>query len=233
MLCRIILLAIFYNIFASSAGQNCDNAHFYEDIGCSPSNEKNGECPAEYFCGSFKPSKDGCLFKNKTLKYGETIDDNLIYPACRINCRCQEQSTKPFTCAILDCPEWLGSPLKVGCHRRYEVNKCCSVGQVCLPMNENIKCEVGGKTYVEGERFVPEDSCLKCVCSEGYEGKNTEKFCSKQKCVDQIQNPEEVANNCAPVYFEKERCCPYGWVCPKPEDKIEVINANAKSNNLK
>lgn len=36
-----------------------------------------------------------------------------------------------FTCAILDCPEWLGQRPKPGCHFKYELDKCCHVGEVC------------------------------------------------------------------------------------------------------
>lgn len=36
-----------------------------------------------------------------------------------------------FLCAILDCPEWLGVPLKPGCHRKYDLDTCCSAGEIC------------------------------------------------------------------------------------------------------
>lgn len=36
-----------------------------------------------------------------------------------------------FTCAILDCPEFLGVPIRSGCYRTYELGQCCSTGQIC------------------------------------------------------------------------------------------------------
>ncbi|KAJ8978694.1 hypothetical protein NQ317_004222 [Molorchus minor] len=60
-----------------------------------------------------------------------------------------------FTCAVLDCPEWLGVPVEPGCYRRYEVNKCCSfwgkLSYVPIPTTSEDKpieeCDVEGKKY--------------------------------------------------------------------------------------
>ncbi|KAJ8928591.1 hypothetical protein NQ314_018833, partial [Rhamnusium bicolor] len=122
-----------------------------------------------------------------------------------------------YSCAVLDCPEWLGDELEEGCYRKYDVDKCCSTGSICPSKEKVEECEFDGKTHKEGELFFPQDTCMKCACQAGFQGKIEEPFCKRNLCSLQILHTDKLQNVCAPVYFKKEEekslCCPNDWVC--------------------
>ncbi|KAJ8963530.1 hypothetical protein NQ314_005563, partial [Rhamnusium bicolor] len=84
-----------------------------------------------------------------------------------------------YSCAVLDCPEWLGDELEEGCYRKYDVDKCCSTGSICPSKQKVEECEFDGKTHKEGELFFPQDTCMKCACQAGFQGKIEEPFCRR------------------------------------------------------
>lgn len=84
-----------------------------------------------------------------------------------------------------------------------------------------------GTTYKEGERFSPKNTCLNCVCDKGFNGKYEEKFCVKKICAVEIHDSDKLDGNCAPIYYEENKCCPDGWVCPNGKEVIE--NGEGKS----
>lgn len=80
-------------------------------------------------------------------------------------------------------------------------------------------CKVDGKTYREGENFFPKDSCYKCNCGKGFNGKFEEPFCKRINCANQMKFAPEYQRKCAP-YYRKNRdrdvlCCPSNWICRK------------------
>lgn len=72
----------------------------------------------------------------KEYANGAVIPDEVVYPFCHVGCRCNKggfsiYSGSDITCAILDCPEWLGQRPRPGCEWKYDVKKCCKVGEIC------------------------------------------------------------------------------------------------------
>lgn len=140
-----------------------------------------------------------------------------------------------FTCAILDCAEWLGHHPPPGCYRKYALNRCCSTGHICrnifvfcfyniycspFPIlartQEVATCEFEGATYQEGQKFSPKDTCLTCVCQKGFNGKAEAPFCRRQRCGVQLRGTRGhfVEQRCAPIYSSKSTlCCPDHWAC--------------------
>ncbi|KAF2902769.1 hypothetical protein ILUMI_03414 [Ignelater luminosus] len=136
-----------------------------------------------------------------------------------------------FVCAVLDCPEWLGKLAKPGCHLTYELDKCCSVGELCPPFNT--KCEVDGMVYYKGQRFNPKSpNCLNCICQDGFQGKYVEPFCKKHECIEEVAYQNEIKAFCAPSYTSKDACCPYTWICPE-NDNIVPGKVPSKYSGLK
>lgn len=115
-------------------------------------------------------------------------------------------------CAILDCPEWLGSRPKAGSHFTYTLNKCCSTGQQAAPF---ATCKVGEEEYKEGQKFSGPKRCTDCVCAKGWKGKFEAPFCMEQTCTEEMTNIKKMKANCAPSYLGKNPCCPFKWICCK------------------
>ncbi|KAJ8934627.1 hypothetical protein NQ318_023207 [Aromia moschata] len=205
------------------AEESCDGLGVlvYEDLGCQAVKRPGKKCPV----------------KGTKYALNEKIDQDVTYESCNVGCFCNRHlDATRFTCAILDCPEWLGVPVKFGCFRKYEVDKCCSVGMNC-PSDDNPleDCDVGGKKYKEGEKFFPKDTCMKCVCSKNFNGKLESPFCKRLSCGVQINHAEELHNRCAPTYvkpYGESLCCPDTWVCPTSSDKVTKINPEAEADSV-
>ncbi|XP_018579101.1 uncharacterized protein LOC108917127 [Anoplophora glabripennis] len=236
---RVILstLCFTFGIFITvKSEKSCDTLGtlIYEDLGCRPVKKDGRGCAIQYECDDFTQKNDSCLFRGKTYALNEQIRNELTYGSCSVGCFCENHSGPPkFMCAVLDCPEWLGSPIKPGCYRKFELDKCCSVGMNC-PSESNplAECSVDGNVYKEGEKFYPKNTCLKCVCGKDWKGRFEQPFCQRSLCNSQINREEELHKKCAHVYFSKEvLCCPDTWVCPSPSDQITKINNNVESNS--
>jgi len=211
---------------------------FYDALNCKPVfASQDACCPSEYDCSHIeekgRANEEKCYFHGKTYNSGDQIDDADIYGNCEVGCGCKKllrSGNMGFACAILDCPEWLGARPKPGCNFKYELDKCCTVGEVCPPYKAT--CEVNGKKYHEGDQFdAPDVKCTKCVCQEGFEGKFEAPFCKKRTCIDEARRQKEVYSFCAPSYHLGD-CCPVYWICPEEDDKI-VAAATVKNSNLK
>ncbi|XP_068903579.1 uncharacterized protein [Tenebrio molitor] len=201
---------IFTTVIASILG-GCDKNGIliYEDFGCTPHYEDGKDCPSKYSCDGSEPSSTNCYFRGKTYQDSEAVDSTLASPSCNAGCHCRVEGNKTgFVCAILDCPEWLGVPVKYRCYRKYSPGECCSVGQICYPFDGIEKCMVYDKEYQEGQRFSIENSCLDCVCQKGLKGKF------------------EFAPFYAVDSGSSVLCCPDSWIC---SDGSESSKGKAKS----
>jgi hypothetical protein len=224
---------IFTTVIASILGEGCDKDGIliYEDFGCTPHYEDGKDCPSKYSCEGLEPSRTNCYFRGKTYQDSEAVDSTLASPSCNAGCHCRVEGNKTgFVCAILDCPEWLGVPVKYRCYRKYSLGECCSVGQICYPLDGIEKCVVYDKEYQEGQRFSIENSCLDCVCQKGFKGKFEEPFCRRRKCGNQLRHGEKIQSHCAPFYDVDSGssviCCPDSWIC---SDGSESGKGKAKS----
>ncbi|KAF2890395.1 hypothetical protein ILUMI_15778, partial [Ignelater luminosus] len=131
-----------------------------------------------------------------------------------------------FTCAVVDCPEWLQQS-KPGCYFKHELDKCCTVGEVCG--QSNVTCKVDGKTYRVGEQFSPSNNkCTRCICQNEFAGKYEAPFCKKRSCIEEIDRQKEINNFCAPTYTSNNDCCPFSWICPETKDAIVVAKTPSK-----
>ncbi|XP_023029159.2 uncharacterized protein [Leptinotarsa decemlineata] len=220
-------------IQAGEGDEDCDKLGtiLYEDISCKPVMKEGRKCPVKYDC-HFDAKDNSCMFKGRSLSVGEHLDNDVTYDTCNVGCFCR--IPEKFTCAVLDCPEWLGLPIQPGCYRKYEVDKCCSVGQNCPTKTEHFgECEVDGTKYMEGEKFYPKNTCLKCICPKNFTGKYEEPYCRRQSCAVQIRDSDKIERNCAPYYGtsnDSPICCPSLWICPTPTDKITVVNPKVEKN---
>ncbi|KAF2888502.1 hypothetical protein ILUMI_17671, partial [Ignelater luminosus] len=189
----------------------------YEDLGCKPVFGSSDDCcPAQYDCSHIehraKLNAEVCYFHGKTYNPGKSINDDEVYGNCKVGCTCSKKQSgnMGFTCAAIDCP--YDPSLKPGCHFKYELDKCCNVGQVCEPFNAS--CKVDGKTYHEGEQFSPSNiKCTKCVCQTGFKGKYEAPFCMKISCMQEVDRQKEIMSFCAPSYISINNCCPFNWIC--------------------
>ncbi|KAJ8954929.1 hypothetical protein NQ317_018669 [Molorchus minor] len=188
---------------------------------------------------------DSCLFRGRRYPLEEKIDNDVTYESCNVACFCNNRSNGAgFTCAVLDCPEWLGVPVEPGCYRRYEVNKCCSSGVNCPSEDKPIEeCDVEGKKYKEGEKFFPKNTCMKCICPKNFNGKFDLPYCKRMSCGVQINHAEELHNRCAPVHLGFDdslllsrylglslmHSIPNTYLT-SPSDDIKQINEKVQSN---
>ncbi|CAG9828916.1 unnamed protein product [Diabrotica balteata] len=240
--------------FVQGLNDECDKLGIllYEDVGCTPIVKPGKSCPLKYEC-DLDVRNNTCLFRGKEISTTDRSAEN-DFGRCNVGCFCRGDipyGPDPidkqlynifnpeliipgkFTCAILDCPEWIGgSPLRKDCYRTYTLDKCCSTGQLC-PQDKPGQCAVDGKTVPEGQRFIPKDTCTDCVCPKNFNGKIEAPHCKRQLCNVQVRNQREVSSYCAPYYSEFEGetlCCPRSWICPSGEEEIITVNPKAEKS---
>ncbi|XP_044267331.1 uncharacterized protein LOC123013070 [Tribolium madens] len=230
-----VCLTIETLVSGDSTDSSCDiyGILIYEDFGCKAEYDNASKCPSRFSCKGLEPSKSQCYFRGKSYQDREHVNSSLTNPSCDEGCFCNtNENRSSFTCAILDCPEWLGVPVKFGCYRNYSLDHCCSVGEICPPFDEDTKCVVNGKEFKEGDKFYPDNTCFDCVCRKGFNGKFEEPFCRRRWCGQQLrQTGTHIQDSCAPYYrVETEGdhvvCCPDDWICPEGS---EVITGDVKS----
>ncbi|XP_044252707.1 uncharacterized protein LOC123003782 isoform X1 [Tribolium madens] len=221
---------VIFTLITPVLSKKCDNLGIllYEDMGCSPHYEESNPCPTRYACHGLESSEKHCFYKSKIYEIGEIVDNQISNGSCYQSCRCtKEKESANFHCAILDCDEWLDSPIGHGCYRQYSLDDCCASGQSCPPYNNVAKCIIDGKEYKEGERFYPEKTCLRCICQKGFKGKLEEPFCKRKTCDVQLEKSvQDFYQACAPLYGPKGEvlCCPFGWICPDGSENIQGRN---------
>uniref|UniRef100_A0A182NZJ7 VWFC domain-containing protein n=1 Tax=Anopheles epiroticus TaxID=199890 RepID=A0A182NZJ7_9DIPT len=199
----------------------------YTTLGCEPSDELNVQgCPLWFNCTALEQrSRDKCYLYGKTYELHEHVPDEKVKSSCLALCTCQMNSRRgvaEFHCAHIDCPEFL-SPHRAGCVRQYRTNDCCSSRQACGEKRANLpRCTVGSVTYYEGERMqLPADPCLTCICTQHFNESDPfrQTKCYTNECAFELIAPSVLSNGAAPVYYGN-RCCPWEWRLPKPEDRI-------------
>lgn len=84
------------------------------------------------------------------------------------------------------------------------------------------KCQFGNKSYAEGEKFYPQNSCYSCLCTKNFKNVPVEMnpSCKKIDCGISIWSNNKVRKGCAPIYYGNNGCCPIDWRCPKYNDRI-------------
>ncbi|KAE8749699.1 hypothetical protein FOCC_FOCC003686 [Frankliniella occidentalis] len=100
--------------------------------------------------------------------------------------------------------------------------ECCPTSYDCGPQNttaETTKCEWKGKTYLEGEKFYPEEEapCKTCICQKGFDGTLNGPWCKEVTCGLELHYTNYITKGCAPVFYGKSKCCPIEWRCLDPE----------------
>ena len=137
-------------------------------------------------------------------------------------------------CAHVDCyhPHHLDWD---NCRARYSnLDDCCSDQFTCGQELEDLPtCKLDNKTYHAGERMYPKvyqkheiyllqslsqaDSCVTCLCGEGWDGDMSGVHCSRTQC-DLTLAGDHMLRGCTPV-FKEGVCCAVDWVCP---DNLKV-----------
>lgn len=220
----VILLVVASSSVLSSDVKCPSIPTHYEELGCTPIQSSTESCPTSYDCSSYlnrDPAK--CYYKNQTINAGAYLDESISKGLCVPGCNCQLRDGKAsFTCSHYDCFDW--SKPKENCFINNSLDDCCRGKEVC-GKTTLATCNFQGKTYTEGEKFYPENSCHKCVCATDFEDVPLEqnKNCKKVECGIDLHYASKLRDGCAPVYG-KDRCCPYYWHCPS--DKDVVVKAN-------
>ncbi|XP_018579094.1 uncharacterized protein LOC108917121 [Anoplophora glabripennis] len=237
---RVILstLCLTFGVFVSvKAEKSCDSLGtlIYEDMACRPVKKDGRGCAIQYECDDVSQKIDSCFFRGKSYPLYGQLRNELTNEDCGAECTCHNYfGTPSFVCLLIYCVNGQSFDLKPGCYDKYELDKCCPVGMTC-PSEDNplAECHVDGKVYKEGEKFYPKDTCLKCVCGKGWNGRFEHPFCKRSLCSIQFDGIGQVHSNCAPLYLNKEvLCCPITWVCPTyKSDHITKINNNVDSNS--
>ncbi|XP_026276195.1 kielin/chordin-like protein [Frankliniella occidentalis] len=250
MVCGLfVLLAAVAGAQAASTGA-CDQSacsgddsglrrlhHYYSELDCKPVTKPGECCPTSYDCGHMATrDKSVCYFKGKALDVRPDISA-LDPSACLAGCFCRQTkeagAVAMLTCAHVECPTLFNpSLIPEGCVATYSTEKCCSDGILC-PQNttaETTKCEWKGKTYLEGEKFYPEEEapCKTCICQKGFDGTLNGPWCKEVTCGLELHYTNYITKGCAPVFYGKSKCCPIEWRCPADDD---VVVAVATSKN--
>lgn len=209
---------------------------YYEELACKPVVAAGECCPTSYDC-SDRDSRDKsrCYFRGQALEVRPDLEQ-LDPSVCLAGCFCRQTkeagAVAQLTCAHIECPTLFNpSLIPEGCVATYSGNKCCSDGVLCQHnvTADTAKCEWGGKTYLEGQKFYPdEEPCKVCTCRKGYDGTLAGPWCSKVTCGLELHHSGDLAKGCAPVFHDSSKCCPIEWRCPS-EDDVVVAAATGKA----
>ncbi|XP_019770116.1 kielin/chordin-like protein [Dendroctonus ponderosae] len=214
--------------------ETCDQSGIllYEDMGCKPSYDRaasnsRNSCPSKYDCLGLKKSSDHCFLRGKAYMLKQRVDSKLTAGLCDLGCSCQREEDKTkFKCATVNCPEWSVLEPPTGCYRKYSLDDCCYIREMCPPYENSTTCVYDGKVYKEGENFLPKNSCWRCVCQAGFRGKLEKPFCRRRSCGVQVKHQEKLQERCAPLYYKRiyresdPLCCPVNWICSEGNEKI-------------
>ena len=105
---------------------------------------------------------------------------------------------------------------KKNCYNVYEHGKCCATHQSCpsdYEMRKLKTCKYQDKKYKIGEQiFLKEDSCVVCICDEGWDEDEPTKSrgCTRVKCDLEIDMAKK--RGCIPIYHQGS-CCPIDYHC--------------------
>lgn len=220
------------SVSTDMAGE-CELAGFYTELGCTPvpRADNSSLCPDAFDCPKLHPDPTMCYYRG--VPYGDrsSIPQNLISNPCSQACRCRAAGGPRFECAAVDCVEVFDGDLRQ-CVSTYDLESCCSTGNVCGNDEiANLKtCEVDGKTYREGESFVPKNTHKTCICTSAWAGTADAAFCRDINCGIEIHYQDKILDNCAPVFVGNKRSCPISFTCPTASSKV-VRGLNARGVN--
>lgn len=207
-------------------------------------------------CSAFK-NRDAtkCHYNKETVEIGKEFHTPEIESSCTIGCYCrgEEGISAAFQCTHIDCPEFLGGrPTVPGkkCIHQYNKNSCCIEKTVCgtwlwlinlasdlklcdlsgEELTKLAKCEFAGKSYYEGERIDTGRSCYSCLCGKDFEDKPVEenKHCHKINCNMDLHYSDRMRQNCIPIFYKTDDCCPIDWRCPN--DKTTVVPDSSRKD---
>ncbi|XP_075211065.1 kielin/chordin-like protein [Lycorma delicatula] len=215
----------------------------YEELNCIPEHDETNGCITSYNCSFTNDQRaDKCYYQGREFSDGDRLEHNDFRSKCIPTCSCLVRDGRAeFNCAHYDCAEFFQPPLKKNCMRTYSHDSCCAVGVYCKKENEEetaATCEYGGKVYTEGATFFPnEEPCKKCICKPGFSGSLESPWCEEVFCEIEIHHAESIRDNCAPVYFGDNSCCPINFHCAHAssdetqETEVESTTITQKAND--
>ncbi|XP_055587997.1 uncharacterized protein LOC129740358 [Uranotaenia lowii] len=214
---------------AYASGCNVPIQH-YETMRCNPIGKRTSAgCPQRYECPTLT-TRDStkCYFHGQTYRLDEQIPNPEVAHQCATSCHCR--SGKPFArieCVNIECPEGFKGYDRENCVLSYNLQTCCSVGQICgKQRSKTHKCTLDGKTYLEKERMHPaKDQCRTCICHKKFQESNQviDPYCYDSICDFELRYSDKLYAGAAPVYF-KDSCCPVLWKMPENTDKVAVVS---------
>ncbi|XP_031762858.1 uncharacterized protein LOC113509319 [Galleria mellonella] len=203
----------------------CDLAGFYLELGCTPMPKADNStiCPEAFQCPDLHPDPTMCYYRGVAYGDRSSIPQNLINNPCSQACSCTVSGEPRFECAAVDCVETFDSDLKLQCIDTYDLESCCSTGNVCgKDAIASLKtCEVDGKTYRAGETFEPKNTRKTCICTGDWNGSvDNTSYCREINCGIEIHYQEKILDKCAPVFVGNRRSCPIAFQCATPTTKV-------------
>ncbi|XP_012257484.2 uncharacterized protein LOC105686867 [Athalia rosae] len=225
----MVICAIFADPDEACDKSKCRGVGQYlTDLRCMPIYGPDDNCcPIKYNCDHLKDrAVDKCYYKGHVYEIGERLRPEDARP-CDIGCHCASgynNNPAKFTCAVVDC----FARARPGCYLKANHTRCCSGPEVCPETEENLaKCEVDGKTYLDGQRFTPASVPKKnCICSEGYKGENIAPFCKDSEptsCNTELRRRTEQYQNCIPTFYGFQNPatdCSYAFRCQNDKDRV-------------
>ncbi|KAI8420706.1 hypothetical protein MSG28_007935 [Choristoneura fumiferana] len=222
LLCFVVIML---DVARGDMAGECDVAFFYLELGCTPvASDNSTSCPQAFTCPDLHPDPTMCYYRGVPYAANAMVPQNLVKNPCSQRCTCQVYGAPQFECAAVDCVETFDKDLQQ-CVNVYEVDSCCSVGNVCgKDAIAKLKtCEVDGKIYREGEVFEPKNTMKTCICTAQWNG--------DIDCGIEIHYQNNILNNCAPMFFKNTRSCPISFKCPSSETKVvRGLNTRAVSS---
>ncbi|KAJ0177942.1 hypothetical protein K1T71_006815 [Dendrolimus kikuchii] len=211
---------------------HCDMARFYLELGCTPAlkADDSSSCPEAFTCPDLHPDRTKCYYRGIPYNDTSTIPQERILNPCARSCYCLVNNGEArVECAIVDCIE---GPFRnwwqrQDCMKINNLHSCCSwtiCGNDVIAMRKT--CNVDGKTYKEGQEFIPKSNPMKtCVCTDAWDGNvDNEANCLDFSCALELYHQYEIMKYCAPIFYEHRLTCPIGFQCPNTA--MEVIPGN-------
>ncbi|XP_011504780.1 PREDICTED: kielin/chordin-like protein [Ceratosolen solmsi marchali] len=210
----------------------------YHELRCEPIYKKPSDCCAvSYNCSHLSErSPYNCYVNGHVYNIGDKLKDEDRNNPCDIDCNCVKgfKDVATFTCAAIDCSIMR---IKEGCYFKRKPGTCCDGEQICPEISEErTKCEIDGRTYLDGEPFYPSEKPeLVCQCSKGYKGEYVAPFCEHISCGTELLRTLEIRENCAPVFYHSQipqTSCTYGYRCQNYNDTVIHRITKISSNNV-
>ncbi|XP_063698327.1 uncharacterized protein LOC134829248 [Culicoides brevitarsis] len=238
-----IFLVSFVCLFVGTfATQDCDVSKcegfqtLYKELGCKAVVKEGSCCPVKYECPDFTArNKDKCHLNGQEFDVNSELPKALTDKLCVPYCHCVKhdpEAPAKLDCGHYDCPEYFSGLSDPSCVLTYDLDGCCSSGQLCgkEAQEKAAKCYLEGKEYMEGQKMYAED--FSCVCTSSFDNSTlvNNPNCKASACGFEMHYAPKLQKGCVPIYYANNQACPIDWKCPNAE-KDQVLKKSLSAND--